>query len=299
MVDQRRRTHEAARRPAGREEQEVIAPVSDASSVFGVELVDDARVPIIHAPLNLFDDGAYSPRRIGALAAARSGAQQIAQRVGGHRTGEVVALAAIAAQRPKVLELVYRLDPFGDDIHAQRLGNGDDGSNDGRVLRVALDPLDEGPVDLQAGEGETLEIGEGGVADAEVVKGEVDLEVVELKEDGEGGRLAAYQDSLRDFDLQAFRPQAGFAQRLLDLLDQRAGELARGEVDTNLRRGERAELVTPDAFLLARLEHHPAADWSDKPQLFSHRNEFGRGDRASPRVIPAQQRLDLDDLLGR
>lgn len=48
VVDDRRRAHLAALRPARREEQEVIAPWSDVSSALRVELVNDARVPVRH-----------------------------------------------------------------------------------------------------------------------------------------------------------------------------------------------------------------------------------------------------------
>ncbi len=62
VLDERRRAHHAALRPARREEQEVIAPGLDTSSALCVELVDNARVPVRHGYLNPFAGRTYSPR---------------------------------------------------------------------------------------------------------------------------------------------------------------------------------------------------------------------------------------------
>src|SRR5437667_11522693 len=56
VVDERRRAQLAAFGPARREEQEVVAPRSDAFSALRVEVVNNASVPIRHALTNALED---------------------------------------------------------------------------------------------------------------------------------------------------------------------------------------------------------------------------------------------------
>ena len=53
VVDDRRRAHLACLCPTRRKEQKVIAPGPYASSALRVELVNDARVPVLHAQPNV------------------------------------------------------------------------------------------------------------------------------------------------------------------------------------------------------------------------------------------------------
>jgi len=58
VIDKRRRAHLAAVGPTRREEQEVVAPGSNAFSALRVEIVNNARVPIRHVSANALEDRA-------------------------------------------------------------------------------------------------------------------------------------------------------------------------------------------------------------------------------------------------
>ena len=64
-------------------------------------------------------------------------------------TEEVVSLTAAAAEPPKHLELLSRLDTLGDDVHAKVLSEGEDRLHDLKRLRVLGQCCDEGFIDLQ------------------------------------------------------------------------------------------------------------------------------------------------------
>src|SRR5205085_9772589 len=65
----------------------------------------------------------------------------------GDGSGEVVTLGPAAAEAAEKAELVGVLDSFGDGLHAEGVGEGDGGADDGAVLGVAAEPVDEGAVD--------------------------------------------------------------------------------------------------------------------------------------------------------
>ena len=102
--------------------------------------------------------------------------QQFADVVAGGRLGEVEALRGVASEAAQLGELLARLDSFGDRPKTERVGQGDDGRDDGRVARVTAQPVDEGLVDLQHVDGEAAEVAERRVAGAEIVDDELDAE---------------------------------------------------------------------------------------------------------------------------
>jgi hypothetical protein len=63
--------------------------------------------------------------------------------------------------------------PFGHHAQAQPTRHGQDGIDDARVVRIVLDVLHEGAVDLDGAHGKRLELGQRGVAGAEVVDGQL------------------------------------------------------------------------------------------------------------------------------
>jgi len=68
---------------------------------------------------------------------------------------------------------------FGDYGEAEAVGYGDDGVDDGVGAAGVADAIDEGAVDLEALDGELVELAEGRVASAEVVDGEGDADLCE------------------------------------------------------------------------------------------------------------------------
>ena len=86
------------------------------------------------------------------------------------------ALRLVAAQRAQVVEHVRALDALGDDLEPEAAREVDRGAHDQQVVDVADDAGDERAVDLDLVERQPLEVGERGVAGAEVVEREPDAE---------------------------------------------------------------------------------------------------------------------------
>src|SRR2546427_807790 len=70
------------------------------------------------------------------------------------------------------LALRLGLHTLGDDLQAQAGAQGDDGARNGRVVGVAEHVAHEAAVDLELVQRQALEIGQRGVAGAEVVQRE-------------------------------------------------------------------------------------------------------------------------------
>ena len=62
-----------------------------------------------------------------------------------------------ATQRKQGITLLGQFDPFGNHIQRQTLAHGDDGPNDGRVLRVHQHVTHKGLVNLELVQGQAFE----------------------------------------------------------------------------------------------------------------------------------------------
>src|SRR5258706_9047059 len=82
---------------------------------------------------------------------------------------EQVALHLVAAPLGQVGQLVGGFDALGDHLETEAVAEGDHGRDDG--VGAAGELGDEGPVDLETVNGETVQIAEPAVAGAEVVDG--------------------------------------------------------------------------------------------------------------------------------
>ena len=97
-------------------------------------------------------------------------------------TADEETLDLVAAVLLQELALSLGLDPFGDDAEVQAVGQVDRRGAERGVLRVELDAADEALVDLQDVDRKALEVGEGRVAGAEVVEGDLDAQLLQLGE---------------------------------------------------------------------------------------------------------------------
>src|SRR5665647_3910533 len=84
---------------------------------------------------------------------------------------EEIALHHVAAFVGEEAELLLGFHALGDDRHLQAMAEPDDGPDDRGRLRVAAEIDDEGAVDLDLVERESLQIGERRIAAAEIVHG--------------------------------------------------------------------------------------------------------------------------------
>src|SRR6516165_3392658 len=92
-----------------------------------------------------------------------------------HRLAEGKALRVFAAQLVELDRVRVGLGALGNDVHAEVVGESDDRFQD-HWTRPALRGADKGLVDLQRIEREALQIGQRGVAGAEIVDREPDAE---------------------------------------------------------------------------------------------------------------------------
>src|SRR5262249_54698195 len=99
--------------------------------------------------------------------------QETHRRVGVHRLAASKALPVFAAELVELDRIRIRLRAFCDDVHAEVVGERDDRLQDHRPVPAARG-ADEGLVDLQGVERETLQIGQRGMAGAEIVNRQPD-----------------------------------------------------------------------------------------------------------------------------
>ncbi|HET8977689.1 MAG TPA: hypothetical protein VFN87_05985 [Solirubrobacteraceae bacterium] len=134
------------------------------------------------------------------------------------------------------------------------------------------------------------QVGERRVAGAEVVDGEADPQVRQLKEDRLGPSGIGQHRRLGDLQLQHLRSRPGAPEQLRHLRRELAVEqVARREVD---RHRHHQALLEPGPDLIESLVDDIQGERADEARLLGDRNERVREDEPSLRVMPAQQRLD-------
>ena len=136
--------------------------------------------------------------------------------LGPQRLVEEVALAEVALEAAQLAELDFVLDPLGDHVERERPGHPDHRLDDRRPLLFDAERVDEGAVDLQRVEGITVEVGERGVAGAEVVEDEADAELVQRFQRGERRGRLVDQHRLGDLQAQVDGVEAGAGEDLGD-----------------------------------------------------------------------------------
>ena len=197
---------------------------------------------------------------------------------------EEVALGVVAAEPAQLRQLHLVLDPLGDHVERERPRHPDDRLDDRRPLLLHPERVDEGAVDLQRVEGEAVEVGERGVAGAEVVEDEPHAELVQRLQRGDRRRRLLDQDALGDLQPQVDRVDAGARDDLLDRRRQVAvGDLAGGEVDGDVERARVGPLLVPLEHLAAGALLDPAADRLDQAAVLGDRDELGRVEQAAAR----------------
>jgi len=108
--------------------------------------------------------------------AQRGGVQPLGDRRPRQRPGEQEALHGVAAHVGEELSDGIGLHTFRDHLHTQRVGQVDDGAHNGDTGNLGLHRHDEGLVNLDLPHREPLQVGQRGVAGAEVVQGQRDTQ---------------------------------------------------------------------------------------------------------------------------
>jgi hypothetical protein len=166
------------------------------------------------------------------------------RRGGRHRGGDCAKLSASSAgenrkpwnsSQPSACRnwpLRLGLHAFGDDLHAQRARHLQDGAHDGGVAVVVGQAADEAAVDLELVDREALQVGQAGIAGAEVVDGQPHAQARQRLQPRQRLVGVAHQDGLGQLQLQQVRRQAADGQHAGHAVDEvRLLELQRRDVD--------------------------------------------------------------------
>ncbi len=116
--------------------------------------------------------------RAGQLAVARDDGHRL-DPVRRHRPCHQVSLSEAAAHRPQQFELLRALDPLGHDLDAEVMPDLDDRAGQHGQRAVGAEASHERRVDLDDVDRQLAQVGERGVASAEVVDGQPDAELAE------------------------------------------------------------------------------------------------------------------------
>src|SRR6266705_761295 len=241
---------------------------------------DEAAMIRFSAPGREFvsDEAAVFPQHLLALLGCR-------------RNREVIALDLVAAVRGEQLELLLRFHALGHDLEFEAVREADDRERDHRVLRVGGDVANEGVVDLERVDRETLQVREARVARAEIVHRDLHARVFQSPQRARSALRIAHQQRLGELELDERRIDARFPQDVPhDGLEILLLELARGEVHRHGQYREPAPL--PYLNLRAHFAQHPFAHRHDQARVLQNRNEFPWQDQTLLGMPPAQQRLE-------
>ena len=215
--------------------------------------------------------------------------QQPVERLAGGRAGEQIALHFLAAGEPQQHALLLGLDALGQQRQVERAAERHDRLHQRLAAGIAAERRDEAPVDLELVEIEALQIGQAGIAGAEIVERQPDAERLQRIEPRLGLVRIVDQHALGDFEHQPRRRDVVLGQHVGDELDQRRiAHLHRRQIDGHVEAG-------PAPGIGQRAAQHEFAEPSHQPGLLGHRRRTARRDRAAHRMGPAQQRFGADD----
>src|ERR1700694_4935526 len=180
------------------------------------------------------------------------------ERLRGNRAAGEVALSPVTAQESKQLQRGAGLDALRDHRESQRMAQLDGGPNQLDVLLPAVrdQPVDEGAIQLELGDGEAAEVRKRGEPRSEIVDRDSEAETAQLRDDlpaafevANDGGLGDLQDEIRCGHLVA-------AESAADQLDESGVEQVGGrDVD---RDREPVSAGPPCRALLERLLQHQA-----------------------------------------
>ena len=152
---------------------------------------------------------------------------------------------------------------------------------------------DEAAVDLELVEHGLVQIADRRIAGAEIVERDADAERAQALQHIEGRAIVAEEHAFGDFELDPVAGQLVAGERLADDVRQRRrDDLLGADVE---RDGDR---FRPGRGGAAGFVDHPVADRRHEPAFLGDRDEDVGRDEAALRMIPADQRLEPDQLLG-
>ncbi len=238
-----------------------------------------------------------------AWAASRSGRSRVSaassRGPGRVRGGVVPPLRAVAAERAELAGLLDGLDALRAHLHAHRVGGVDDEPREHRVLRVAGQVRDEGPVHLHQVHRQEPEHRDRGVAGPEVVQRERHPERAQGAQPAPGHLDVVDRGRLGDLQAEIPRSHPRGLQCLGDVAHEvRVGELQGRDVHAHQQVGAVPHRAPPGRLPAGAVQHLPA-QVEDEPAALGHRDEPVRRHEPELRVVPAGERLDAHHPAGR
>src|SRR6185312_16226396 len=179
----------------------------------------------------------------------------------GQRLGQQEALNLIAPTHPQPFQLSGALDPFRGHYQVQARSEGEDRVRDRRIACRAVHVLHERFVDLDAVGWEPRDVGQRGIAGAEVIERNPASQLPQSLQSSAHGGGVLHQQSLGDLDFDERRRYTGRLGRRLDGSGRvPVQQLLARHVD---RDGDRAAAIHPGAQLAARRARDPLAHLDD------------------------------------
>ena len=153
---------------------------------------------------------------------------------------------------------------------------------------------DERAVQLEHVDREAAQVGQAGIAGAEVVDRDLHPQRLQLAQHGGGAFHVFDQGAFGQLQLQVAGCQPGRLQRGADFADEAGlGQLARRDIHRHPHRlAEAGDQALGGA---AGFVQHPAADRVDQAGFLGDADEVAGGDAPQLRMVPADQRFQPDD----
>src|SRR5579859_5723230 len=146
--------------------------------------------------------------------------------------------------------LDFAFDAFASDAQIEGPGEGGDTADNGRVLSVVAQAVDERAVNFERVDRETLEVTQARIASAEVVNGQPDADGLQGAQSRVGRFGILHDDTFGDLELQRARVQARIADSAGNVRDEvRMLQLARRQIHADTQRALKRVLGLPDPRL--------------------------------------------------
>ena len=157
-----------------------MASVSSSEGQWRSSMIDSSRASSRAGEIPEMGSGMPTtscPHSVNTLAGVRISSTISAPRDG---RAEPKALHLVTSVGVEELELLVGLDAFGHHHQVEAVGEGDDRAHDRSAVRLAVDALDEGSVDLDGVDGHLGQVRQCAVSRAEVVDGTPHTEGAQL-----------------------------------------------------------------------------------------------------------------------